>query len=326
MKPQAREPDGGRWAFVVSGEDEGRRLDAFLRDRAELDFSRSFLQRLIEQGHVTVDGIPARPATRVRAGEAVEVTLPDPASGGLPAQDIPIDIVYDDADVIVVNKPRGLVVHPAPGHASGTLVNALLARYPDLGGINNLVRPGIVHRLDKDTTGLMVVAKHQAAQEALRRQILGRQVHRVYLALVHGGLGPDEGVIDAPLGRHPRDPLKMAVVREGRPSLTRFRVLERFGVATFVEVTLQTGRTHQIRVHFAAIGHPCVSDPQYGPKRPGLTVGGRTWNLPGQALHAWRLEFRQPTSGELLRFEQPLPADFQALLDALRAASPAVLR
>jgi len=308
-----------RRVYTVREGAQGLRLDAFLREQPDLDVSRAYVQRLIDAGLVLVNGSPSKPGYRVREGDVVEVDLPEPRPAELVPEDIPLDVVHEDEDVIVINKPRDLVVHPAAGHVSGTLVNALLKHCPDLAGINDVVRPGIVHRLDKDTTGLMVVAKSDLAFRDLSLQIRQRKVSRRYLALVHGNLPPDTGTVEAPIGRHPTDRKRMAVVERGsRRAVTHFVVKERFGVATLVEVTLETGRTHQIRVHFEAIGHPVVGDPVYGPQPPGLKLGNRRRGLGGQALHAYRLGFFHPRSKEWLLLEAPPPADFKALLEALR--------
>ncbi|MCL6450581.1 MAG: RluA family pseudouridine synthase [Acetobacteraceae bacterium] len=292
-------------------EQAGERLDRFLA-QSSLGLSRSRVQQLIDAGAVLVDGRPARPSQRVQAGQPVAVEVPDPAPARAEPEPLPLDVVYEDADLLVVNKPRGLVVHPAAGHARGTLVNALLARCPDLAGVGGVLRPGIVHRLDRDTTGLMVVAKNQAAMDGLARQIKARQVRRTYLALVWGCPEPPSGRVEAPIARNPRDRKRMAVVAGGRPAATEYEVVERLGPCSLLRLRPETGRTHQLRVHLAHIGHPVVGDPVYGPRRaPRLGLGG-------QALHAAVLGFSHPRTGEAVEFDCPLPEDMARALEALR--------
>jgi len=307
----------------------GERLDAYLAARIP-DLSRSAVGRLIEEGRVTVGGAPAKPSYKVRTGDRITVEIPPPAPTHLAAQDIPLDIVYEDSDIIVVNKPRGMTTHPAPGSPAGTLVNALLARTHDLSGVGGVQRPGIVHRLDKDTSGLIVVAKNDRAHVGLQAQIQKRTAGRRYAALVWGNTRFQKAVVDAPVGRHPVDRKKMAVVTEGtraRPAVTDLSVVERLGGFTLLEAWLRTGRTHQIRVHCAYIGHPVVGDPVYAGKRslPGR-FGTREraefdrllHAVGGQALHAYRLSFDHPLTGQKMDFEAPIPPDMQALLDWLR--------
>lgn len=299
------------WSLVVQPEGAGQRLDLFLARAGEVDQSRSHLQRLIEDGGVTVNGAAVRSSYRTRAGDVIRLVLPEPRPAEPVPEDIPLDVVYEDADLIVINKPRGLVVHPAPGNPRGTLVNALLAHCRDLPGINDTLRPGIVHRLDKDTTGLMVAAKSEQAQRGLIDQIKARNVRREYLALVHGVMAADSGVIDAPIARHPLERKKMSVQpRRGRKAITHFQVEERFREHTLVGARLETGRTHQVRVHFAYIGHPVVGDPVYAGRRPRLGLGG-------QALHARTLGFLHPVLGEYMEFHAPPPPDMQAVIDRL---------
>lgn len=314
---------------LVVEEGAAGRLDRYLAGRADLGLSRSRLQHLMATGRVRVEGVPARAAQRVRPGQVVEVSLPPPEEPQAVPEPLPLEVVYEDEDLIVVNKPRGLVVHPAPGHGRGTLVNALLARCRDLATVGDRLRPGIVHRLDKDTTGLLVVAKNERSLHALARQVAERTMVREYLALVHGQ-PPDEGRVEAPVGRHPVHRQRMAVVAppRGRPALTLFRVLERFpargGAARFsvpgagrgggyclVLARLQTGRTHQIRVHLAHLGFPVAGDRLYGPRANPL-------RLEGQALHAWRLSLVHPRTGQSLTWESPPPADFARALALLR--------
>jgi 23S rRNA pseudouridine1911/1915/1917 synthase len=290
----------------------GERLDAFIaRRRPEL--SRSHARRLIDEGLVSVNGRQAKPSERVTSGLSVIVTVPPPERIDLAPEAIPLTIIYQDGDIIVLDKPAGLTVHPAPGHPSGTLVNALLAACPDLQGIAGTLRPGIVHRLDKDTSGLMVVAKNDRAQRALQRQLKEREVRKTYLALVKGVPAPREGTIEAPIGRHPKNRKKMAVVADGREATTRYRVREEIagGQYSLLEVEPVTGRTHQIRVHLAAIGHPVVGDATYG--RLSQAVGR-------QFLHAHKLAFAMPLGGRTVEFESPLPADLREALSRLRGA------
>ena len=287
----------------------GERLDAFLARRLP-ELSRTHLKRLIDAGFVTVDGRRAEGLGEDAEGLSVRVEVPPPEELSLEAEAIPLTIVYQDSDLIVVDKPAGLTVHPAPGHPSGTLVNALLAACPDLQGISGTLRPGIVHRLDKDTSGLLVVAKNDRAMKALQQQLSERTVHKTYLALVERVPKPREGQIEAPIGRSPRNRKKMAIVENGRESTSRYKVREEMPGHALLEVEPVTGRTHQIRVHLAAIGHPVFGDPLYGHASP---------LLPRQFLHAWKLAFRMPLGGREVEFESPLPADLRAVLEQLQA-------
>ncbi len=301
---------------MVDAAAAGQRLDAFLAARAP-GLSRARIQALIASGYVTVPrlaGRRLRPAARLRAGDLVVLVVPPPAPAVLQPEPLPLDIVYEDADVLVVNKPAGLVVHPGAGRTSGTLVHAVLAHCPDLPGIGGVHRPGIVHRLDKDTSGLLVVAKTEVALRSLQAEIAAKRATRDYLALVWGVPVPAAGTIEAPLGRDPRRRTRMAVRPDGRPAVTRYRVVEAFPDAALLEVRLVTGRTHQIRVHCAHIGHPVVGDPVYGRRR-------NPWGLRRQALHAYRLAFAHPRDGRALQFEVPLPEDLAAVLQALRAGA-----
>jgi len=302
--------EGGspKFAFAVEPALAGLRLDQALAKLLPAE-SRSRLARLVEEGAVLVDGERARPRDRLRGGERLEVTLaPRPEEEAFRPEAIELDVVHEDEDVLVVAKPAGLVVHPGSGNWAGTMLNALLHRVPAL---KHLPRAGIVHRLDKETSGLLVVAKNEAAMQDLVRQLQARTVKRTYLAIARGAV-PDEGTVDAPIGRHPAQRTRMAVVRGGKPALTHYRVRERFPAHALLECDLETGRTHQIRVHLASIGHPLEGDPVYGGR------GAR--RLPRQALHAWKLAFVHPRTGKLLRFTAPPPADFEALADELRAA------
>jgi 23S rRNA pseudouridine1911/1915/1917 synthase len=324
-------PAASRRSFVVGPADAGVRLDRFLQAQAP-DLSRTRLQALIATGRVHVTGGLSKASHRLRDGARVTIEVPPPEPVALTPEPIPLAVVYEDAALLVVNKPTGLVVHPGAGHRTGTLVHALLAHCgPALSGIGGVRRPGIVHRLDRGTSGLLVVAKTDHAHLALARQLKARTVERRYLALVHGRLPHAAGVIESAIGRDPRDRLRMAVrpAGAGRPAVTRYRVLERFarpGPFTLVEVTLGTGRTHQIRVHLAHIGHPLMGDSVYGPhfktKATHLAPRGRAalTALDRQALHAYLLVLEHPRTGEILRWESPLPEDLLLLQNTLRAA------
>ena len=286
----------------------GTRLDQALA-RLLPGHSRSRLAKLIESGHVRVDGEPAAGRLKLKSGEAVDVELvPRAAEGAFRAEAIDLPIVHEDDDILVIDKPAGLVVHPGSGNWAGTMLNALLHHAPVL---ERLPRAGIVHRLDKDTSGLLVVAKNEPAQLDLVRQLQARTVKRTYLALVRGHVAAD-GTVDAPIGRHPAQRTRMAVVSSGKPAVTHYRVREKLPEHTLLVCELETGRTHQIRVHLASIGHPIEGDPTYAGRRAG--------KLARQALHAWKLAFRHPGSGESVRFESKLPADFRDLLKSLRHA------
>lgn len=295
----------------LSADRTGERLDVFLARRCR-ELSRSGAQHLIGEGLVTVSDRLARPSLRLAAGDRVAVQIPSREPLQPQPEAIPLAIVYQDEDVIVVDKPAGLTVHPAPGHPSGTLVNALLALRPELAGVGEALRPGIVHRLDKDTSGLLVVARNERAHRSLTRQLKQREVHKTYLALVQRLPDPLEGVIDSPIGRHPRNRKKMAIVPGGREARTRYRLREALGDYALLEVEPVSGRTHQVRVHLASIGHPVVGDPTYGRRSP---------YLPRQFLHAWRLALRLPESEEIVEFESPLPPDLREALARLRAES-----
>ena len=287
-------------------EEAGIRLDTYLAQKCRL--SRSQVQRLIREGQVTVNGRPGKPGLGLNPGDRVEVTLPPPASTISLPEDIPLKVIYEDDDLVVIDKPPGLAVHPAPGRRAHTLVNALLSRYSALADMPDKERPGIVHRLDKDTSGLIMVAKNVPAQASLSRQIKAHSIKKGYLVLIEGRLEPEEGAIEAEVGRHPRHRQRMGVVAGGREALTRYRVLKYLHGYTLVEATPETGRTHQIRVHFAAIGHPVFGDRVYGKASPIL---GR------QFLHAHRLGFRLPSTGEWVEFESELPGDLEEALACL---------
>jgi 23S rRNA pseudouridine1911/1915/1917 synthase len=295
--------------FFLSDEEAGQRVDRVAAARMP-DLSRSRVQRLLEERLVTLNGRPVRASTPVRVGDRLDITVPPPEPTELVPQELPLPVVYEDADVVVVDKPAGLVVHPAPGHAQDTMVNALLARYPNL-AVGGSLRPGIVHRLDRFTSGLIVIARHDAAYQHLAAQMKERAMLKAYLVLVDGHLPEREGLIEAPIGRHPRERKQMAVVSKGRPARTRYHVLEELGPYTLVEAQLETGRTHQIRVHFSHSGHPVLGDPQYGRLAGAL-------GLTRQFLHAYRLGFRLPSSGEYREFASPLPEDLAVVLEKLR--------
>lgn len=308
----SRQQEAIRLVLEISEREHGERLDKLIASRVT-GMSRSFVQQLMKRGEILVNGQPCKPAQRVRFGDRLEVYLPpvEPPSD-LEPEYLPIPVIYEDDDIIVFDKPPGIVTHPAPGHERGTLVNALKAIRPDL-QLQPSHRPGIVHRLDKDTSGLLVVAKTEPARLALLEQWQSRSVVKRYTALVHGVVEPDSGTIDAPISRDPRDRTKMAVVAWGRPAITHFRVVERFSCATLLDVTIETGRTHQIRVHCAFIGHPVVGDQQYGGNRSFCVP------VPRQFLHARYLRFRHPTTGQVIELETPLPWDLRAVLERLRA-------
>lgn len=309
--PIPGEPPPEPVTLVVAEQDDGLRLDRYAASRVA-DLSRSYARQLIEDAHILVNGRDARPSQAVRSGDVITVRRPLPRPTDLQPQEIPLAVMYEDADVVVIDKPAGMVVHPAPGHPDGTLVNALLARYPEI-VVGGDLRPGIVHRLDRDTSGLLVVARNDAALRYLQAQQQARTMTKVYLAVVEGRFKEPEGVIDAPIARHPQDRTRMAVVAHGRPARTRWRVVEDLGEYTLVEARLETGRTHQIRVHFAFKSRPLVGDPLYGPRKPRATFG-----LARQFLHAHRLGFALPSTHERVEFESPLPPDLQAALEKMR--------
>ena len=296
---------------IFAADKDGERLDVFLV-RQQPELSRAHVQKLIASGEVLVDGRARKANFKLKAGASVSFKLPEAAPIEVKPEDIPLDILYEDEDIIVVNKARGMVVHPAAGVDSGTLVNALLFHCHDLSGINGEIRPGIVHRLDRDTSGVMVAAKNDKAHLNLAEQIGMKIAHRSYLAVVHGNIKEEAGIIKGDIGRHPTDRKRMAIVQEnGKPAVTHFKVLERFGDYTLVECRLETGRTHQIRVHMTSIGHPLVNDPKYGRcKSP--------FGIKGQTLHSRQLTLKHPATGEEMTFEAPLPEDMEKILAALR--------
>jgi len=295
--------------ITIEQENAGERIDKALSTIQE-DWSRSQIANWITDGIIKVNGEDIKPKYKVKEGDVIEVDVPDPESLEVIPEDLDLEIIYEDKDVLVVNKPKGMVVHPAPGHLSGTLVNGLMHHCQDLSGINGVLRPGIVHRIDKDTSGLLMVAKNDHAHHSLVEQLVNKTVTRKYTALVHGHIAHDKGTIDAPIGRDPKDRQKQAIVDNGKHAVTHFNVIERLGDYTLVECRLETGRTHQIRVHMNYIGYPLVGDPKYGPKK--------TIDFGGQVLHAGVLGFIHPTTEEYLEFEVPLPDDYVALLEQLR--------
>ena len=313
----------GLCRFTVASGEEGQRLDLFLAGKTP-QFSRAMIQRAVADGLARIDGQSAKAGRRVKTGEQVILRLPEVKPSGALPEPIPLEILYEDAWLLVIDKPAGLVVHPAPGHPGGTLVNALLHHCRDLSGIGGVLRPGIVHRLDKETSGLLIVAKSDEAHRALAEQFKRREVKKTYLALVYGDPKGEGGRIEAAVGRHPTDRKKMSTSsRRGRSAVTLWRVRERFGSAALLEVAIETGRTHQIRVHLTERGHPVVGDRVYGGAGRIRTVGdpatrARIKAFDRQALHAWRLFFTHPETGEAMRFSTPLPEDMAGLCVFLR--------
>jgi 23S rRNA pseudouridine1911/1915/1917 synthase len=322
-------PVTGIFAIFAGTADHNRRLDAVVAAHLP-DCSRSLAANLIGNQQILVDNQPKKPGYRVKSGEHILVRIPEPEPVEYRPEPIPLNIIYQDSDIVVLNKPAGIVVHPAPGHGSGTLVNALLYHCPDLGGIGGEIRPGIVHRLDKDTSGTMVVAKNAEALEALAGQFKARTVRKKYLALVYGEPTKEAGTLDLAIGRHPVHRKQMSTTtRKGRQAVTSWRVLERFQGITLLELTLETGRTHQIRVHCAAMGHPIVGDQVYGSRKclkdiDKLFSGESSWMaarlkaVPRQMLHAWRLRLTRPGTVEIMSFESPIPADMEKVIAELR--------
>ena len=308
----------------VSEKDQGKRLDQFLSE-ADLNLSRSQAKKLIEAQFIRLNERPIKPSTHVGTGDRVSGILPEPTPLSLEPEALPLSILYEDSSIIVIDKPAGMVVHPAAGNPAGTLVNALIYHCKDLAGINGVLRPGIVHRLDKDTSGVMVVAKNDGAYRHLTKQFKNRIVEKVYLAVAYGTLGKEAGSIDSEIGRHPSERKRMSIrTKRGRPALTQWRVLERFKGVTFLELFPKTGRTHQIRVHLASIGHPILGDSLYGRKAktgaiedPMLRKCVETMGR--QALHAHRLGFIHPQTGERVEFVSPIPKEFRDVLELLRS-------
>ena len=295
----------------------GERIDKFLSCRLE-EVSRSYIQKLIKEGHVSVNGKPVKANYKLGAGDEISVEIPEAKEPDILPEDIPLDILYEDQDILVVNKPKGMVVHPAAGHYSGTLVNALMYHCKDsLSGINGVMRPGIVHRIDMDTTGSLLVCKNDEAHRILAEQLKEHTIRREYHAIVYGNIKEDTGTVDAPIGRHPTDRKKMSINhKNGKQAVTHYEVLERFGNFTYIRCRLETGRTHQIRVHMASLHHPLLGDEVYGPaSRPPFP------GLKGQVLHAKILGIYHPATGEYMEFDAPLPKYFVDLLQKLRRKS-----
>ena len=303
-------------SLLVDRSAAGERLDRYLAEQVE-GLTRSAAARLLEEGQVTADGVPLGKNYRLQGGEALCLILPAPEPTEALPQDIPLDIVYEDGDIIVVNKPVGMVVHPAPGHPDGTLVNALLFHCAgSLSGVGGALRPGIVHRIDRDTSGLIVAAKNDFAHQGLAAQLQDHSMRRTYEAVVVGNLREDRGTVDAPIGRHPTERKKMAVTeKNSRSAVTHYQVLRRYPGYTYIRCQLETGRTHQIRVHMAYIGHPLYGDTVYGAKKAAA-------DMTGQCLHAAALDLRHPRTGEAMHFTCPLPAQFSALMEKLARMAP----
>lgn len=301
-----------KYEVQVSAADAGVRIDKFLNEELT-DYSRSYLQKLLKEEQVLVGGQPVKANYKLKGTEQIEVLIPESREPDILPEELSLDILYEDSDVIVVNKPKGMVVHPSAGHYSGTLVNGLMHHCRDsLSGINGVLRPGIVHRIDMDTTGALIVCKNDRAHESIAAQLKVHSITRRYRAVVHGVIKEDEGTVNAPIGRHPIERKKMAVnERNGKPAVTHYRVLERFAGYTYIECRLETGRTHQIRVHMASLHHPLLGDEVYGPARC-------PFKLQGQVLHAMIIGFLHPATGEYMEFTAPLPEYFEKLLGKLR--------
>ncbi len=299
--------------YLVKEEESGQRLDVYLAKTADL--SRSAVQKNIKEGGITVNGREQKANYKVETGDLVRLILPAARPLDVLAEEIPLEILYEDDDLLVVNKPKGMVVHPAPGHSSGTLVNALLYHCGDsLSGINGVLRPGIVHRIDRDTTGSLLVCKNDNAHQKIAQQIKEHSIHRLYRGIVLGNVTKEQGIVDAPIGRHPIERKKMAInEKNGKHAVTHYRVLKRFGDLTYMEFQLETGRTHQIRVHMASIGHPLLGDEVYGPKKC-------RFRLQGQTLHAYLIGFCHPSTNTYMEITAPLPDYFTRLLEVLEHA------
>jgi 23S rRNA pseudouridine1911/1915/1917 synthase len=315
---------GLSFSIQVTKKDQGKRLDQFLSE-TDLNLSRSQAKLLIQKHHILLNQKPAKASAHVRTGDVISGSFPEPKPLSLEPEPLPLTILYEDPSIIVVDKPPGMVVHPAYGNPSGTLVNALLYHCKDLAGINGVLRPGIVHRLDKDTSGVMVVAKDDEAFQHLTKQFKNRTVEKVYLAIAYGRFGQQEGLIDSSIGRHPSQRKRMSTrTKKGRSAITRWKKVEEFDSCTFLEIFPQTGRTHQIRVHLSSIGHPLLGDPLYGRKgRPGAihdpVLKECVKKMNRQALHAQRLEFTHPRTGEKVQFISPIPQDMKEVLEWLRS-------
>lgn len=298
--------------FDISPEMEDERIDKCISNYME-DLSRSYIQKIIKDGNVFVNNHAVKANYRVKTEDSIRFILPDSVEPDIPAQDIPLDILYEDCDVLVVNKPKNMVVHPAPGHYEGTLVNAIMYHCKgELSGINGVMRPGIVHRIDKDTTGSLIVCKNDASHNAIASLLKTHDITRKYRAIVYGNIVEENGTVDAPIGRHPNNRKKMAInEKNGKRAVTHYSVLERFGKYTYIECRLETGRTHQIRVHMASIGHPLLGDEVYSDRKS-------PFKLEGQVLHAMTIGFKHPQNGEYMEFEAPLPEYFEKLLNIFR--------
>ncbi|MFQ9511135.1 MAG: RluA family pseudouridine synthase [Lachnospiraceae bacterium] len=301
--------------IVVRDESEGLRIDKFLSEEME-DLTRSYIQKLLKDGMVLVNGAPVKASYKTMPMDVVSLTLPEMREPEIEAENIPLDIVYEDRDVILINKPKGMVVHPAAGHYSQTLVNALMYHCKDgLSGINGVLRPGIVHRIDMDTTGILIVCKNDLAHNCIAAQLKEHSITRRYYAIVYGDVKDEEGCVRGPIGRHPVDRKKMAInERNGKEAVTHYKVIERFGKYTWISCQLETGRTHQIRVHMSSIGHPLLGDTVYGPSKS-------PFHLQGQTLHAYVLGFVHPRTGEYMEFQADLPDYFKNLIEKLRKLS-----
>lgn len=299
--------------FFVEEADSGQRIDQYLSRQME-EISRSQIQKMLKEQSIKVSGKPVKSNYRLISGDSIQVESREPEVLDVLPEDIPLDILYEDPDILILNKPKQMVVHPAPGHPSGTLVNALMYHCgSELSGINGVLRPGIVHRIDMDTTGSLIVCKSDLAHQRIAEQLKEHSINRVYEAIVHGNLKAEAGTINAPIGRDPRDRKKMSVhAKNSRPAVTHYQVIERFGQFTYIRCRLETGRTHQIRVHMGAIGHPILGDPVYGPKKCPFP------SLQGQTLHARTIGIIHPRTGEYLEVEAPLPTYFVSLLEKLR--------
>jgi 23S rRNA pseudouridine1911/1915/1917 synthase len=317
-------PWGKHFSIVVSSKDRGRRIDQFLSE-TDLNLSRSQAKNLIEKNYVLLNQRTTKPGARLKAGDIVSGTFPKPKPLSLKPEPIPLSILYEDSSIIVIDKPQGMVVHPAPGNLSGTLVNALLYHCKDLAGINGILRPGIVHRLDKGTSGVMVVAKDDEAYHQLTKQFKNRTVEKVYLAIAYGKFGQEEGLIDSSIGRHHSKRKRMSIrTKKGMTAITRWKIVERLDGFALLEIFPQTGRTHQIRVHLSSMGHPLLGDPIYGRKgKPGAIRDSLlkecVKRMGRQALHALQLGFNHPQTGERVKFVSPIPQDMREVLECLRA-------
>ncbi len=312
------------FTILVTAKDQGRRLDQFLSG-TDLNLSRSQAKNLIEKNHISLNQRPTKPSARLKAGDMVSVILPKPKPLTLNPEPLPLSILYEDSSIIVVDKPSGMVVHPAPGNPSGTLVNALLYHCKDLAGINGILRPGIVHRLDKDTSGVMVVAKDDEAYHHLIKQFKNRTVDKVYLAIAYGKFSKEKGLIDSAIGRHPNERKRMSTrTKKGKAAITRWKVAERLDSFTLLEIIPQTGRTHQIRVHLSSMGHPILGDPLYGRRGKSGVIHDPVLRecvkrMDRQALHALQLEFNHPRTGGRIQFVSPIPQDMKEVLKYLRS-------